>query len=514
MSREPDAGLTSNGMYRRGAASRFFRRSRPARTLAGVLTGAVALSGLAVGSVLATPGVAQEASASASASASGGARSVILFLGDGMGAAHREAGQLATVGADGRLVMDTLPVAGMVGTDPEDPEAITTDSAAAATAYATGVKTFNDAVGVDAEGDQVETILERAKAAGKSTGLVTTSQVTDASAAAFAAHVEDRDEQSEIARQYLEESRPDVILGGGEDFWYPEGEEGAFPDNPDEEEDPEISQSDRGNLVEQAQGLGYEYVTDAGELDAAAGPRILGLFANQEMFQQYPEGEGDEYDPVVPLEDMARKALDVLSRNPNGFFLVVEEEATDEFASQNNSPFTVKGVQELDEAVALGKDYAEASGDTLVITTADHEAGGLTVEAPDDPEEPDEDGAEIQENLSGEDGPFDVAGSDLQFKMDWTTTEHTGVKVPLTAYGPGAGLFAGVYENTRVHDSLAQAAGLPASAPASASASASASVSAMPDTGGGVGPAGLLPVGLLGVAGSLLAVRLVIRHRS
>lgn len=510
---EPGTYQISGEKYRRGAvraktstaveAVRPVRPSRLLRTqaLAGIL--AVALSSLAAVTILATQGDAQEASASASPDE---AKNVILFLGDGMGPVHREAGQLATVGANDRLVMDTLPISGMVGTGPADPEEFTPDSAAAATAYATGVKTFNDAVGVDPEGNQIETILERAKAAGKSTGLVTTSQVTDASAAAFAAHVEDRDEQSEIGRQYLEESRPDVILGGGEDYWYPEGVEGAYPDNPDEEE-PEVSQSDRGNLVEQAQGLGYEYVTNAAELDAAGGPKILGLFANQEMFQQYPEGDGDEYDPVVPLEEMTGKALDVLSQNPNGFFLIVEEEATDEFASQNNSDFTIKGVQELDKAVAAGKEYAQSAGDTLVIATADHEAGGMAVEVPDDPEEPDEDGAEIQENLSGEDGPFDIANSDLQFKVDWTTTAHTGVKVPLTAYGPGADLFTGTYENAEVHDYLAQAMDLPASA------SASASASAVPDTGG-VGPGGLLLVGVLGIAGSLFIVQRTLRHRS
>ena len=229
------------------------------------------------------------------------AKNVILFIGDGMGPAHRLAGQFAAVGPNDRLVMDTLPVVGSSGTAPDDPETVVTDSAAGAVALASGVKTYNGAIGVDAEKRPVPTILELARAAGKATGLVTTSQVTDASPAAFGAHVESRRDQSEIARQYLEESRPDVILGGGEDWWYPEGEAGVFPDTPAEDPE-EASKSDKGNLVTRAQELGYTYVTSAEELDAAAGPQLLGLFANEEMFQQNPEGQGDIYAPVVSLE--------------------------------------------------------------------------------------------------------------------------------------------------------------------------------------------------------------------
>src|SRR3712207_2112084 len=210
------------------------------------------------------------------------------MMGDGMGQAQRDAIQLATVGAYGRLEMDKLPYEGMVGTNSVDPETLVTDSAAGATSPATGVKTYNGAIGVDENGEAVTTIIERAKAAGKSVGLVTTAQVTDASPAAFAAHVEDRSQQSEIARQFIEETRVDVILGGGEDRWYPPGNPGAYPDNPPEDPS-EQSRSDRGNLVDRAKELGYEYVTNQQEPEAAEGRKVLGLFANEEMFQQRPE---------------------------------------------------------------------------------------------------------------------------------------------------------------------------------------------------------------------------------
>ena len=388
--------------------------------------------------------------------ANGPAKNIIFYLGDGMGQAHRDAGQLTQVGPYTTLAMDSLPIVGMVGTNSVTPDGavLVTDSAAAATAFATGHKSFNGAIGVDADGNTVTNLVELAKAAGKSVGLVTTSQVTDASPAAFAAHVEDRDEQSEIARQYIEEAKVDVILGGGEDRWLPEGSAGTFPDNPAEDPE-EQSSSDKGDLIARAKELGYEYVSDAAGLEAATGPKLLGLFANEEMFQQRPEGEGDIYDPVVTLNQMVTKAIEILSQNPNGFLLFVEEEATDEFSHSNNATYVIKGMQYLEEAVQTGLDFAESNPDTLVLVTADHECGGLTLESPDDEDESG-DGATI----SAEDGPFPVAGTGYTFFMDWTTSGHTGVRVPLTATGPGSEKLAGYYENTHIFTALVEAFGL------------------------------------------------------
>lgn len=423
-------------------------------------------TGIALGAI-AGPALGGAFGSSVGAQGTGGtAKNVIFMMGDGMGAAHRNAGQLVSVGAYGRLVMDTLPVAGAMGTNSVDPEGSITDSAAAATAMACGVKTVNGAVGVDASGQSVTNIVELAKQAGKLIGVVTTSQVTDASGAAFGAHVASRSDQSEIARQYIEEAQIDVILGGGEDFWYPEGTAGMFPDNPPEDEE-EASKSDKGNLVDRAKELGYAYVSSADELAAASGPKLLGLFANEEMFQQRPEGEGDIYEPVVSLEAMTQKAIEILSQSPNGFFLFVEEEVIDEMAADNNSTQTIKGVLELDKAVAVAKAFAEQDGNTLLIVTADHECGGMTVESIGDPEDPDESGGEGDLTISAEDGPFPIAGSGYQFVVDWTTTDHTGVRVPVTAMGPGSELLAGTYENTQVFVAMASALGveLPAGIP-------------------------------------------------
>ncbi len=377
------------------------------------------------------------------------ARNVIFIQGDGMGLSHREAIRLATVGKDGELAMDSLEYAGWTTTDSADPEEAVTDSAAGATAFASGVRTYNGAVGVDASGARVPTLLEAAKRAGKATGLVTTAQVTDASPAAFGAHVPDRADQSEIARQYLEESRPDVILGGGEDWWYPAGDPGQWPDAP--ATDPtEASRGTAGNLVEQAQEAGYTYVSDAEGLASADGRPLLGLFANQEMFEQRNEGEGDLYEPAVPLTDMTAKALDVLSRDRDGFFLFVEEEGIDEFAHRSNATRTIQAGQALDTTVALALEFQAEHPDTLVLVVGDHATGGLAIENVDDADE-------SGEAPTTEDGPYPLAGSDLQFTVDWTTGAHTGEATPITAQGPGASALGEAQQNVDVYDDVLRA---------------------------------------------------------
>ena len=159
------------------------------------------------------------------------------------------------------------------------------------------------------------------------------------------------------------------------------------------------------------------------------------------MFQARHEIEGDVYDPVVPLTEMTRKAIDTLSRNPEGFFLVVEEEAIDGMSHQNNAKLMLEAGRQLDEAVGVAKAYAEDNPDTLLIVTADHETGGLAVEGTN------EDDASLDA-----DGPFAVNGSDQEFSINWTTRGHSAVDVPVTAMGPGAADLTGVYENTHIHD--------------------------------------------------------------
>jgi alkaline phosphatase len=478
----------------------------------GVLRGRrIAALSCALTAVLALAGSAE---AQSGEPMGGRAKNVIIFIGDGMGTSHRDLIRYATVGEERQLAMDSMPVAGRSETSPRDPEAFVTDSAAGGTAIATGVKTFNGAAGVDVDKNPVQSVLERAGQAGKATGLVTDSQVTDATPASFGAHVPDRDKQSEIARQYITQSRPDVILGGGEDYWFPEGDPGAFPDEP--KVDPEEkSISTAGNLVKEAQDSGYQYVTNAAELQTASGPRLLGLFANEEMFQQAPEGEGAVYDPPVSLPAMTQKAIDILSQDPNGFFLLVEEEGVDEMAHQSNAGLVIKAGRHLDEAVKVGQSFARSDPDTLVIVTADHETGSLAIEDTNeiqsDPAYPNESGA----GQTAEDGPFQVADSDKEFLVDWTTTNHTAEDVPLTAMGPGSENLVGVYENTHIHAAMVEAlfGTSTASASASASATASATVKHMPGTGGPAFSVPLLMLAALIAGVSCLAIGRVVVNK-
>jgi alkaline phosphatase len=388
----------------------------------------------------------------------GHARSVIFVNGDGMGATHREAGRLDQEGFDGQLAMDRLPIAGLQTTDARDPEDTVTDSAASASAWATGVKTYNGAISVDVDGNPLPTLGQQAEEAGLAGGIVTTAQVTDASPAAFFANSTDRAAQDDIARQYLEVSRPEVILGGGEDWWLPAGDEGTYPPRAGDEEDPEVSRSTQGDLVAQAEGLGYEYVSTAEEFAAADSDLLLGLFANEEMFQQRPEGQGDEFDPVVSLADMTTRALEVLSQDEDGFFLLVEEEAVDEMSHNNNGTRMLESMRSLDDAVEVARAYVAEHPDTLLIVTGDHECGGLTIEDVDADDESGPGGtldpSIAGETESGEDGPFVVAGTGgaYDFALDWTTTSHTGVPTVVTAEGPGSEDLTGYYPNTHLYD--------------------------------------------------------------
>ncbi len=393
------------------------------------------------------------------------ARNVILLIGDGMGQAHRFAGQLLAAGPDGRLAMDRLPHLGMMSTLSADPSSFVTDSAAAATAIATGVKVHNGMVAVDPRLQARTTILELAKQSGRSAGLVSTCQITDATPAAFAAHVTHRADQSEIARQYIEDTGVDVILGGGAAHWYEHGETlpasltGGLPST---------GIGLRGDLVNRARQHGYETVLTASELHRTLGQRtpennapLLGLFAAQEFFVQMAEGLGATYNPPVALADLTAAAIDILSLNEQGFFLMVEESAIDRMAHRNNAPLTLKGVLELDRAVQVALAFANRVPDTLVIVTADHECGGLAIAGSTDLPYPYEPGGGLLDTLlSGEDGPFPVAGSGYGFVVGWATTGHTSAPVPVTATGPGAARLTGSFANTDLFHAMAEAMGL------------------------------------------------------
>lgn len=347
-------------------------------------------------------------------------KGIILFIGDGMGMGQRKAAQWLAAGQEGLLAMDQLEVKGVAQTAAY--QRPITDLAAAATAMASGVQTRYGVVGVDKDYQPVTTILEQAKAHGWSVGLVTTVQLSHATPAAFAAHVSDRDNMLEIARQYIA-AEVDVLLGGGEDEFLPGVEKGCYPE-PGE-------RGDGSNLVAQAQSVGYRYVCTAEELasvEAKETTKLLGLFADEELERPYSPS----------LIDLTTKAVEILSQNPYGFFLMVEGGQIDWAGHANDAAWAMEAALSFDSAIAYGLSVAALDGNILVIVSADHETGGMTVD----------------QNAEGSyrmQGPF--TGADGQtFYVDWTTGSHTHVDVPVTAQGPYADQLRGTYHLTHIYD--------------------------------------------------------------
>lgn len=345
---------------------------------------------------------------------------LILFIGDGMGAEHRLAGQYISVGEDDELVMDTLPVSGWIQTSSIGDQL--TDSAAAATAYATGYKTYNGVISMDTKSNDLKTILEYAQDMGMSVGLVSTKYISDATTAAFASPVWSRENSPAVALQFLEHG-VDVILGGGENDFTPRGVAGCLPETG--------ARFDERNLVEEAVEAGYMFVCDGASfdsLDPLTTPLVLGLFADESMTRPY--------DPT--LAEMTQKAIEILSQNPKGFFLLVEGGMIDIASHQNDAQNALDDVIALDEAVKAGMEFAKTDKDTLIMVVADHETGGLEVYL---------DSTDIYD----EEGPFYMPDG-TEFYLRWDVSSHTDADVPVSAFGSGSDQLIGVNENIVIFD--------------------------------------------------------------
>jgi alkaline phosphatase len=348
------------------------------------------------------------------------ANNIILFIGDGMGAEHRKAARWKSVGDDGLLSMDDMPARGWARTACADNPI--TDSAAAATAMATGVKTNKGVIGMNADLQIVPTILEKARQMGKAVGLVTTKEVTNATPAAFVAHVKHRSANTKIAEQMME-SGVDVILGGGEDQFLPASMQGCFPARG--------RRIDGRNLLQDDATAGFRHVCDPASIvsiEPAIPLRLIGLFADEDMQR-----------PFTPsLAAMTQSAIAILSRNPDGFFLMVEGGQIDTASHVHDASNAIRDTIGLDAAVKVAKTFAASDGRTLIIVTADHETGGMQLSL-------------TALGRPGEDGPFrDRHGR--PFYVNWHTRGHTGVDIPVTAQGPGSKRLNGVYDNTFIYE--------------------------------------------------------------
>ncbi len=350
------------------------------------------------------------------------AKNIIVMLGDGMGAAHRTAARIMAKGyaqgkAKGRLAMDTFPVTGMVMTASLD--TIVTDSAPGMANYVNGNKQASGQEGVwpddtaDAfDNPRMEYLSEYLhRVQGKSLGIVTTADVFDATPAANAVHTSNRGNGTGIADQYLDDRKLTgltVLMGGGRKWFLPNASDSVSPQAANGSQrrsanDYVLSndivsgwgaaagaKDPARNLISDFQSAGFTYVSDNSSLQSAGVPnKLLGLFAYSNMNVAFDKINGrrgttsvvNDYGfPDQPmLDDMASKAIKVLSKNPAGFILTVEGASIDKQAHNMDSDRWIEEVIEFDRAVQVAKDYAKTHPDTLVIVTADHETGGASI---------------------------------------------------------------------------------------------------------------------------------------
>ena len=324
-------------------------------------------------------------------------KNIILFIGDGMGIQQVTAAKVIK----GALEMERCPVTGFVTT--WSASGLVTDSAAGATAMATGVKVRNGALSLDAEGQRLKTVLEIAEEKEKATGLVSTCAVTHATPAGFVAHVPSRSQQLEIAKQ-MAASGVDVLFGGGLNYFDPPPSTNA----PAEKVKPALDVLKKEMKV--------AYTTE--EFRKIKIPKKAAALL-------YPKHPPYAADREIPLAELTDKALEILSRDKDGFFLMVEGSQIDWAGHKNNGTNVVAETVDFDDAVGIGLDFAEQNGETLVIITADHETGGF-----------------ILRNGSLENKTIEETG--------FATKGHTASMVPLFAFGPGSEEFSGILDNTDI----------------------------------------------------------------
>ncbi|MFQ3206236.1 MAG: alkaline phosphatase [Glaciecola sp.] len=398
-------------------------------------------------------------------------KNIIMVIADGMGPAYTTAYRLYKDDPNTPMVELTAfdPfLVGMAQTYPAQVSGYVTDSAASATALAAGVKTYNGAIGLDVAKQQLESVLHRAKKQGKRTGVAVTSQIVHATPAAYVAHNESRNNYNEIADSFLDDringkNVVDVMLGGGWNYFI----------------------RDDRNLVDEFTSLGYQYADSYTSLLALPkGKPTLGLFADKGLSKAL-----DDTNPHR-LSVLTESAISHLE-NANGYFLLVEASQVDWAGHANDISSAMGEMEDLEQTMKLLKTYVDMNPDTLVVLTADHSTGGLTIGADGDyrwsPEFIQNMKASVtvmSEKITGEEDMavyvedmFAFALNDdeknlisgissdmeprereavLKSMLDkrtntgWTTSGHTGIDVEVYAFGAGAKAFAGNLDNTDI----------------------------------------------------------------
>ena len=330
-----------------------------------------------------------------------GPKNIVLMIGDGMGISQISAGMYSN---GNHLHLERFPVVGLHKSYSGDN--LITDSAAGATAFSAGVKTYNGAIGVGMDTLPVPTILEMAEAAGMPTGLVATSSIVHATPAAFYAHAKYRKNFEEIAADLLQ-ADVDLFIGGGVKYF-------------------ERREMDSLNLSDELRRGGSTVAsfvdTDIKDLKVDRAHRLAYYTANEEPL---PFSQGREY--LVAASKLAVEYLHTRDTTDTGFFLMIEGSQIDWGGHSNDSEYIISEMLEFDAAIGEVLNFAQRNGETLVIVTADHETGGYAIQN----------------------------GSAMgRIEGAFTSDYHTADLIPVFAYGPGAERFAGIYENTAIFDKM------------------------------------------------------------
>jgi len=321
-------------------------------------------------------------------------KNVVLMIGDGMSLMHVYSAWTAN---RGKLYLDNAQAIGLSKTYCLDE--LITDSGAGGTAIATGQKTKYHYVGVDADGNELPSLITLSKAKGMSAGIAVTCRLWDATPADFCCHNIDRDDEYDLVADYVE-CGADYVVGGGAQ---------KFENRPDGR-----------NIFKELEAKGYQVARSWEEAKTIPSGKIFAVTEPKDT--PVPAERGDR------LAQSALKGMDIMSKNKKGFFLMIEGSQLDDYGHFNDLDMLMQETHDFDRTVGKVFEWAAKDGETLVIVTADHETGGLTL-------------------VDG-----DLEKGEIQCKF--STGSHSGVMVPVYAFGPGSELFTGMYENTAIFDKI------------------------------------------------------------
>jgi len=330
---------------------------------------------------------------------------IILLIGDGMGLSQLSSSFYFSDQLPNFARFKTIGLSNVIAANSK-----ITDSAAGATSFASGIKTFNGAIGVDMDKQPVENIVELLSKENYQTGLIATSSITHATPASFYAHVASRDWEEQIAAQ-MATSPIDFFAGGGLKFFE--------------------NRKDGKNILNLLKSAGFEVHTDHLEKEIDGSKRHAFLLGEEDMPKMI-EGRGNF------LTESTQKALNYFEENSSPFFLMVEGSQIDWGGHDNDAEYLITELLDFDQMVGSVLDYAEKEGNTLVIVTADHETGGFT----------------LSSKVTGQNSKGKDKHDYNLIVPTFSTTGHSASLIPVLAFGPQSAQFSGFYQNSDVYHKI------------------------------------------------------------